>query len=481
MCRNTKDDPDALGRSDRCAYAAPMAAAPRPSPVAPGVSRTDGVQSAVRRENALLRELVAVYSHLSGLASQDADVDAVVRLVARRTGATVLVLGPGQDLLAAVPADAGDRLAAATGSAPLGPVLAAAAQNRRPVTLPGLGDGSGDTGGGPVVVAPILVGDEVAAHLVTVPATDGSRGEDLDDDLALLLTEHAATICGFVLGRERVVAAAAGRARTDLLEGLLLARDRDDGEAERWAGHLGFVPGTPHHVLALALVESPSAPRTGPDRARLLGITERALARRLQPAIVAVRDTEVVAVVPAGERTRGLEGVRALAGECRAAVLERHPEVRLVAGVGGCCATAAEISRSYTQARGAIEAARRMGGPRRPAPGVLAFDDLGVHRLLLQVPDLAELRAFVADVLGELVREDQRGELRADLVGTLTEWFRSGGSPQRTARELHVHPNTVTYRIRRVEEITGLRLDHYRDRLMAQVACEIVQVLGEGT
>ncbi|OLT20440.1 hypothetical protein BJF78_35425 [Pseudonocardia sp. CNS-139] len=429
-----------------------MAAAPHPTPQpSPARVRAAAAPTPERRENALLRELVAVYSHLSGLASQDADVDAVVRLVARRTGATVLVLGPGLDVVAAVPADAGDLLAAATGSAPLGPVLAAAAQNRRPVTLPGLG---ADDVGGPIVVAPILVGDEVAAHLVTIPQAGDTDGQpELDDDLALLLTEHAATICGFVLGRERVVAAAAGRARTDLLEGLLLARDRDDGEAERWAGHLGFASGTPHHVLAVGLVD----PRPGLDRSRVLHLAEHTLSRRLQPAIVAVRDTEVVAVVPAADAVRGLDGVRALARDCRAAVLERHPEARLVAGVGGCCLTAGEISRSYTQARGAIEAARRMGGPHRPPPGVLAFDDLGVHRLLLQVPDLAEL--LVADVLGELVREDQRGEHRADLVGTLAEWFRSGGSPQRTARELHVHPNTVTYRIRRVEEITGLRLD----------------------
>jgi DNA-binding PucR family transcriptional regulator len=32
----------------------------------------------------------------------------------------------------------------------------------------------------------------------------------------------------------------------------------------------------------------------------------------------------------------------------------------------------------------------------------------------------------------------------------------------------------VTYRLRRIEEITGLRLAVYRDRLMAQVALEIV-------
>lgn len=414
-----------------------------------------------RRENLLLRELVAVYSHLSGLASQDSDIDAVVRLVAHRTGSAVAVLAPDLDVLAAVPPDAADRLAEVTGTGAdtLGPVLAAAAQNRRPVALPGLG-----VAPGPVVVAPILVGDDVVAHLVTV----GSGAQELDDDLNLLLTEHAATICGIILGRERVVAAAAGRARTDLIEGLLLARGRDDGEAERWAGHLGFARGAEHHVLAVGL-PGPG----GPDRGRVLALAGQSLAGRHPAAIVAVREHEVVAVVPApAGRRSGLDGVRALAEQCRAAVGARYPDVAVVAGVGGCCRTAGEISRSYAEARGAIDAAARMGR----ASAVVAFDDLGVHRLLLQVPDLGELRGFATDVLGDLVRDREH---RADLLGTLTAWFRCNGSPQRTARELHVHPNTVTYRIRRVEEIAGLRLDHYRDRLMAQVACEIVEVLGE--
>jgi sugar diacid utilization regulator len=284
-------------------------------------------------------------------------------------------------------------------------------------------------------------------------------GHELDGDLLLLLTEHAATVCGIILGRERVVAAAAGRARTDLVEGLLLARDRDDGEAERWAGHLGFARGTEHHVLAVGVAESS-------DRARVLAVAEHTITRARAAAIVAVREGEVVAVVPV-ERP---DSVRELAQRCRRAVRERHPEVAVVAGIGGPCREAREIARSYAEARSAIDAARRMAH----APGVVAYEELGVLRLLLQVPDTGELQAFAVDVLGDLVRDRGAG---ADLLGTLAEWFRCNGSPQRTARELHVHPNTVTYRIRRVEEIAGLRLDHHRDRLMAQLACEIVQAL----
>lgn len=408
-----------------------------------------------RHENALLRELVAIYSHLSALASQHAELDAVVRLVTRHTEAGVAVLGPTLDVLAS--AGTGDG-AVLRGSARLAQVLAVAAQNRRPVTLPGVG-----AGGEAVVIAPVVVGDDVPAYLLTVVA----EGRGLTDDMQVLLTEHAATICGILLGRERVVAAAAGRARLDLVEGLLLAREREPGEAERWASHLGFATGEDHHVLSVGPVGDP-----GP--ARVLTLVEHVLARLAPDAIVAQREGEVVAVVPAERRggPGGLEGTRGLARRCLAELAERVPGRPVTVGIGGRCRRPAEIARSYGQARAALDATRRVGGSRGR---VTAFEDLGINRLLLQVPDLDELRGFADEVLGDLL--DPERDQRADLLATLTAYFRENGSPQRTSRALHVHPNTVAYRIRRVEEITGMHLDRYRDRLMAQVALEIVHTL----
>ena len=106
-----------------------------------------------------------------------------------------------------------------------------------------------------------------------------------------------------------------------------------------------------------------------------------------------------------------------------------------------------------------------------------AFEDLGIHRLLLQVPDLNELRSFAAEVLGKLSEHEH--EHKSEYLSTLACYFRENNSPQRASRLLHVHPNTVAYRIKRIEEITGLRLDNYRDRLIAQVALEILDALPE--
>ena len=91
----------------------------------------------------------------------------------------------------------------------LGQVLRASRQSHRALRLPRVGDMPA------VIVAPVLVGDDVPAHLLTFDSTD----KDIEDDMSLLVTEHAATICGVILGRERVVAAAARSVRDDLVEG----------------------------------------------------------------------------------------------------------------------------------------------------------------------------------------------------------------------------------------------------------------------
>jgi purine catabolism regulator len=100
------------------------------------------------------------------------------------------------------------------------------------------------------------------------------------------------------------------------------------------------------------------------------------------------------------------------------------------------------------------------------------FEELGIYRLLFQVPDAGELRSFAEQVLGSLLAYDRRHE--ADLVRTLGAYLRHHGSLQSAARELVVHVNTVSYRLQRIEEIAGLKLGDAEDRLTAQVALKIL-------
>ena len=81
--------------------------------------------------------------------------------------------------------------------------------------------------------------------------------------------------------------------------------------------------------------------------------------------------------------------------------------------------------------------------------GAFGPDDLLVEQLLLGNERVADaLRRRIGDVLAA---RDPAGVVRA----TLTRYLATGSVPE-TARREHVHANTVTYRLKRVEELTGL-------------------------
>ncbi|TCK21313.1 PucR family transcriptional regulator [Pseudonocardia endophytica] len=439
----------------------------------PGSEPVTAVVPAELGESAALRKIVSAYGRMSSLATERTDLAAVTRLLARVVGSAVAVLSPTLTVLASAggeDSDAGpvDRLRAHAAQRGLGPVLTTVARARRALTLPGSADPASSA-----VVAPISTGEDIVAYLVTFSTGD----EGFGDDVQVLLTEHAALICGVVLGRERVVAAAAGRARRELIEGVLHGRTREEGEIARWAGHLGFAEGRDHHVLATCARARPPGHDGRSDVAEPLtaahATIENFLAQHAPDAIVAAREDEVVGIVPAPAGRPGLPHVKELAVRCRAEAERRHPGIVTATGIGGRCLRPHEIAQSYSQARRSLETIRR----RTSGGAVVAFAELGVQRLLLQVPDVADLRAFAYEVLGAVLEQDAGGG--SEHLRTLSAYFRENCSPRRAATSLHVHPNTVSYRIRRIEELTGLSLNSYQDRLLAQVAVEILVPSGE--
>ena len=99
---------------------------------------------------------------------------------------------------------------------------------------------------------------------------------------------------------------------------------------------------------------------------------------------------------------------------------------------------------------------------------VVAAEDVTSHvALLAAVPD--EVRqAFAASVLDPVLAYDER--TGAGLVETLEAFLDCSGSWSRTAERLHLHVNTVRYRIGRVEELTARDLSTLTDRVDVYLA-----------
>lgn len=88
--------------------------------------------------------------------------------------------------------------------------------------------------------------------------------------------------------------------------------------------------------------------------------------------------------------------------------------------------------------------------------------------LLGEIADLVRSRAELRDPrLQALFDYDQERE--AALVDTLEQYLQRFGDVRAAAADMHVHPNTLRYRVRRAEEILGMSLDDPDSRLLLQI------------
>jgi PucR-like helix-turn-helix protein len=105
-------------------------------------------------------------------------------------------------------------------------------------------------------------------------------------------------------------------------------------------------------------------------------------------------------------------------------------------------------------------------GLRRRLTGRIELDDHLPELLLAGSPRIAERLRRRA--LARL--EDYAARSRANLLETLDTFVACDLDRRRAAKRLHVHPNTLDYRLRRVEELTGLRLSRVSDMVLICLA-----------
>ena len=123
------------------------------------------------------------------------------------------------------------------------------------------------------------------------------------------------------------------------------------------------------------------------------------------------------------------------------------------AGVSLSVPSASRLPDAVREARWALEAATSSRS------AAVAYGDYSAP-FLPRTPE--EARLVVDRILGPLIAYDQSEN--ADLLVTLETFFEADRSWQITAQKLQVHRQTVVYRVRRIEALTGRTLRHVSDQ-----------------
>ncbi len=187
-------------------------------------------------------------------------------------------------------------------------------------------------------------------------------------------------------------------------------------------------------------IDSGSAVRGSVDEALRARFATRGL-------LVEAKDGRLVCVVsslPGGDRAGDVgDQVAELAGRATSAtVRSARPRV----GIGRPYAGPRGVQRSFQEAMEALETATRLRLPHR----VVHAADLLVYRVLGR--DEAALADLVRTVLEPLTAARGGAE---PLVETLRAYFAAGSNAAEAARRLHLSVRAVTYRLQRVQELTG--------------------------
>jgi DNA-binding PucR family transcriptional regulator len=154
-----------------------------------------------------------------------------------------------------------------------------------------------------------------------------------------------------------------------------------------------------------------------------------------------VRDGEVVALYPVAEPAVA-DAVRAECGELATALAVDGVTI----GMSGWHPGVAAIAIGYEEARAAERLAEGTGRSGR----ALAFDEVLIDHIVRSSPVIEHA---LDETLRPLVEYDRARH--TDLVGTLGAYVEAGFNVTKSAAALHVHPNSVVYRLRRIKELTG--------------------------
>ncbi|GAA1953836.1 PucR family transcriptional regulator [Nocardioides panacihumi] len=285
-------------------------------------------------------------------------------------------------------------------------------------------------------------------HLL-LPIGDGTRyallAEVTSAAFDLVVLQHVSTIAS-VQAEKLVAEAAAYLHRSTRLFTQLISGSLDTESARDQIGALGLRRG-PWFTAALDT----------PDAIDLLRLQQRLL-RADVPSLVCDVQQRTMVLFPVSKKAGAIPILEAAVGD----------QGRI--GVSDATQRLSDVADSVREASWASQAAR--------------LDDTttawyGVDRPLFLPGTVTEAKAVVARVLGVLIEYDREHD--TELTTSLETYFRERRSWQTASQKLSIHRQTLIYRMRRVEELTGRQLDNLDDLTELHLALRTRRLLARDT
>ena len=159
-------------------------------------------------------------------------------------------------------------------------------------------------------------------------------------------------------------------------------------------------------------------------------------------------------------------------------ILYRKKDTDFQIGIGKSVEGYQRLKESYHEASRAIkyiDIIRLVTGDKNKS--VVHYSNLGFFQIFGEIDDVTELERYIPETLKKLYLYDD--EHKGELITTLQMYLRNNQSIKKTAGAMFVHYRTISYRLEKIKQISGINFDNADEVLAVSNGLIIYKMLKE--
>ncbi|MGF6950631.1 sugar diacid utilization regulator/GAF domain-containing protein [Neobacillus sp. B4I6] len=286
-----------------------------------------------------------------------------------------------------------------------------------------------------------------------------------DVDIAAL--EHACTVISLELVKDQAIFDAQEKINGELID--VLFSGKVDGTILQKAKQMDFDPMGDYLAVIIRLDEMDNTHKRNSIIRHLVQLANRVFLKNSLKGMAVRNHDQIVVLLTFQQKVSPAYAhhqVKELVSKFQQEIQIKNWGTNVSIGIGRIHSSLLKVTKSMQEAAKCLQFLQSYGGKNQ----VISYKELGVQRLLLQNTE-EELIDFIMEVLGPLFEYDQ--SRKGELLPSLFAYLEHNQNAKEAAESIHVHTNTLMYRLKRIEEILSTDLSDSQQFLNIHLAVSL--------
>ena len=261
----------------------------------------------------------------------------------------------------------------------------------------------------------------------------------------------------------------------NILNGLLSSKEMTEAAAQ-----LGMKESDTYRVVDFHTITKNVQGKYTKEQLHEVGVIEGELMHLLPDALIYRNMDQIVMIQQVDSDQTELEyqkEMEEIEDVIQQSILYRKKDTDFQIGIGKSVEGYQRLKESYYEASQAIkyiEIIRLVTGDKNKS--VVHYSNLGFFQIFGKVDDVTELERYIPETLKKLYLYDEH---KGELITTLQMYLRNNQSIKKTAGAMFVHYRTISYRLEKIKQISGINFDNANEVLAVSNGLIIYKMLKE--